>query len=275
VLLSAWLPALAYLLASTQRSLHPQIRMGLADGDSAPLPPGLEKQVLRSPLPTAQQCHEGDIALVHFTVSLADGKVVHDSRNSEPLEFRVGLQPSEVVSHAAPLDSHRTRGRAHRPAVDSQALGWDLALPGMRVGEVARLRCAPEFAYGERGAPPLIPPAATLTFDVELLRLRDLMSSHVPEEIDAAAQYREILASEERTRQAEVRAREPPPAADEDGPASAPAPMATGSAAPVEAVATEAYGLVCGIGGAAEAEADAVVEAAAVEPAGYGGGPRG
>ena len=50
MLLSAWLPALAYLLASTHRSLHPQIRMGLADGDSAPLPPGLEKQVLRSPL---------------------------------------------------------------------------------------------------------------------------------------------------------------------------------------------------------------------------------
>ena len=53
MLLSAWLPALAYLLASTHRSLHPQIRMGLADEDSAPLPPGLEKQVLRSPLPTA------------------------------------------------------------------------------------------------------------------------------------------------------------------------------------------------------------------------------
>ena len=85
--------------------------------------------------------------------------MLHDSRGGEPLEFSVGVQPSEV------------------------ALGWDLALPGMRVGEVARLRCAPEFAYGERGAPPLIPPHATLTFDVELLRLRNLMNSHVPGEV--------------------------------------------------------------------------------------------
>ena len=86
-------------------------------------------------------------------------------------------------------------------------------MPGMRVGEVARLRCAPEFAYGAKGAPPLIPPHATLTFDVELLRLRNLMDSNIPGELDAVARYREILDGEERSRCAQTLARvlEPKP----------------------------------------------------------------
>ena len=98
-------PALsAYLLASAPRGSHHHGRMSLVDGESvAALPPGLDKEVLRSPLPSAQPCKTGDIALVHFTVSKADGTLLHDSRaeEGEPLEFSVGVQPSEVVSRAA------------------------------------------------------------------------------------------------------------------------------------------------------------------------------
>ena len=110
-------PALsAYLHPSARRSRLDHTRMSAVDGESmAPLPAGLEKQVLRSALPSAKRCKTGDIALVHFTVSKADGTLLHDSRadDGKPLEFSVGVQPSEV------------------------ALGWDLAMPGMRVGEVA------------------------------------------------------------------------------------------------------------------------------------------
>ena len=110
-------PALsAYLHPSAHRSRLDHTRMSAVDGESmAPLPAGLEKEVLRSALPSAKRCKTGDIALVHFTVSKADGTLLHDSRadDGKPLEFSVGVQPSEV------------------------ALGWDLAMPGMRVGEVA------------------------------------------------------------------------------------------------------------------------------------------
>lgn len=41
----------------------------------------------------------------------------------------------------------------------------------MSVGERARLTCSPDFAYGSRGHPGVIPPNSTLVFDVELLRV--------------------------------------------------------------------------------------------------------
>lgn len=43
--------------------------------------------------------------------------------------------------------------------------------PQMSVGQRAKLVCTPDFAYGSKGHPGIIPPNATLTFDVELLGL--------------------------------------------------------------------------------------------------------
>ena len=48
---------------------------------------------------------------------------------------------------------------------------WTEALQAMKVGGRSRIVCPPELAYGERGAPPIIKPGATLVFDIELLAI--------------------------------------------------------------------------------------------------------
>ena len=47
--------------------------------------------------------------------------------------------------------------------------GWEVGVSTMQPGELATLTCGPQYAYGEKGIPPMIPPSATLQFEVELL----------------------------------------------------------------------------------------------------------
>ncbi|KAG5680088.1 hypothetical protein PVAND_009614 [Polypedilum vanderplanki] len=88
----------------------------------------------------------GQTVVAHYTGTLSDGKVFDSSRTrGKPFKFKIG------------------RGEVIR--------GWDEGFAKLSVGQKAKLICSPDYAYGARGHPGVIPPNATLTFEVELLGL--------------------------------------------------------------------------------------------------------
>jgi FKBP-type peptidyl-prolyl cis-trans isomerase FkpA len=104
---------------------------------------GLDVEVLKE-ISSGAQIQKGQTARVHYTGWLTDGSKFDSSRDRDiPFEFRVG------------------EGQVIR--------GWDLGVEGMKVGESRRLKIGPKLAYGEMGAGNVIPPNATLLFEVELL----------------------------------------------------------------------------------------------------------
>ena len=77
-----------------------------------------------------------------------------------------------TLANGTEFDSSYGRGPFSFPLGGGRVIqGWDEGVAGMKVGGKRKLVIPPDLAYGDRGAGGVIPPNATLTFEVELLRI--------------------------------------------------------------------------------------------------------
>jgi len=113
-----------------------------AAGKEIVTPSGLKYTDLK--MGAGAEAKAGDAVQVHYTGWLVDGTKFDSSRDSNrPFRFKLGA--GQVIK------------------------GWDEGVAGMRVGGKRKLIIPAELGYGRQGAGSVIPPGATLVFEVELL----------------------------------------------------------------------------------------------------------
>jgi FKBP-type peptidyl-prolyl cis-trans isomerase len=148
IIIAAAAYGVSYWLKTTPIEPAPKI--------GAPAPKVQEEQPKQSDTMNIQTVQEGtgpeikagQTAVVEYTGKLDDGSVFDatSKHGGKPFEFELG---SGMVIK-----------------------GWDQGVLGMKVGETRILTIPSELGYGPSGYPPIIPPNATLTFEVKLVAIK-------------------------------------------------------------------------------------------------------
>lgn len=123
-----------------QKELLDQVSAGYDETES-----GLRYKILQNG--DGKQATKGAVVSVHYKGQLLDGTVFDSSyKRKQPIDFPLGV--GQVIS------------------------GWDEGIQLLKVGDKARLVIPSNLGYGARGAGGVIPPNATLIFDVELMDVK-------------------------------------------------------------------------------------------------------
>jgi FKBP-type peptidyl-prolyl cis-trans isomerase FkpA len=136
--------ALALPLAAPADNTHPRATTMTLNGMA----------ITDTQVGTGTEARKGNLVVVHYTGWLYDPTAPHNKGDKfdssldrgQPFSFRLGA--GQVIR------------------------GWDEGFSGMKTGGKRTLVIPPEMGYGSRGAGGVIPPNATLIFDVELLEVR-------------------------------------------------------------------------------------------------------
>lgn len=111
-------------------------------------------------------------------VDTASGLQYDDTREGSGAEAKTGQRVSVhytgTLTDGTKFDSSRDRGQPFQftLGVGQVIKGWDEGVAGMKVGGQRTLTIPPDLGYGDRGAGGVIPPGATLVFEVELLDVK-------------------------------------------------------------------------------------------------------